>query len=215
MSLDKEIIDEFKQESGRLLKELHPVVEKLEEPFDVFPSDLMEEYALKIDGVMGVAKTIGMMHPTHLGLKRIGSIAELCKKLGYKAAELRNPILLPIFAAFWADTLEVIENLIDVLEDDEESTRVAKSFATILQGRLEWLSRKIVSIKKRPAMPGAVPLNNPSVNPSAELVDASEATEKPAVAEGFAPPTDAQTHEQKAAEVNQLDIDELMASLNM
>jgi len=143
MALDKEIIDGFKEESTELLTELVEVVEKLAEPTSDFPADLLAEYAQKVDRIMGAAKTMLMMEPEHLGLQRISGLTEICKRLGYSAAKSGKKDLVPIFAAFWADTLDVIEELLENLENLEKTKSIFNSFSKILINRLSWLSKKV------------------------------------------------------------------------
>ena len=141
--LDKDIIVDFQTEAKGLLKELTEVVEKLEEPGNAFPAQELEQFAQRIDRIMGAAQTLNQLDPQNEGLKRIGSIAQICKQLGYKAAEYKTAALIPLFAAFWADVLEVMEELIDSLEDDKGSRELAESFSSVLQKRLAWLGQKI------------------------------------------------------------------------
>ena len=141
--IDTDILDGFKEESNQLLGELEEVVERLEQRVAEFPTKLMEEFSQKIDRIMGAAKTIGLMDEQHQGLKRIGNIAEICKRLGYKAAESKNAALVPLFAAFWADTLEVLTELVESVADEAASQKLAQSFSSVLQKRLEWLSQKM------------------------------------------------------------------------
>lgn len=147
--LDQEIVDGFREETNQLMQELTDVVEKLEIKTKEFPTKLLEEFALKIDRIMGAAKTISLMEPNHQGLVRMGSLAEICKRLGYKAAEIKNPVVLPLFAAFWADVIEVIQDLIGVMHDDTKSDGISKAFGSVLQKRLEWLSKQITNLSPK------------------------------------------------------------------
>ena len=92
---------------------------------------------------MGAALTLVEIEPGHFGLEKIGKIAELCKSLGYKAAAAKNPKLLPIFASFWEDSLEVVDDLLINLEDHQKSKVICENFASIVQKRLEWLGEKL------------------------------------------------------------------------
>ena len=89
---------------------------------------------------MGTATTIAMMEPDQLGLVRVGKLAEICKHLGYQAAQKKEARVLPLFAAFWADTIEVLEQLIASLDNSAENAEVAENFSQVLQKRLEWLA---------------------------------------------------------------------------
>jgi hypothetical protein len=143
VSLDSDILNDFKGETNGLLAQLEVVTQALEDHQGDFPDALLEEFAQKIDRVMGAAKTLSLMDPAHQGLQRIGHLAEICKSIGYKAAEKRAVTLVPFFAAFWADTIEVIASLTATIEDAEKNAQIAKTFSEVLQKRLEWLGEKL------------------------------------------------------------------------
>ncbi len=141
--IDKDILTDFQAEAKGLIEELESIVETLEDGGDTFPSTELEQFAQKIDRIMGAAETLNQFDANHMGLKRIGAISRLCKGMGYKAAQLKSPELIPLFAAFWADTLEALTGLIDAVADEEKSKTLAGSFSQVVQGRLHWLSEKI------------------------------------------------------------------------
>jgi len=144
-NLDKDIVEGFRQESNALLAELIDVVDRIEMSKGEFPSKLLEEFSQKIDRIMGAAKTLVVSFGAHPGLERIGKLSELCKALGYQAASKKVTALLPLFAAFWAETIEVIQDLLAALEDSGRSEQIAKSFSAVLQKRLEWLAGKVAA----------------------------------------------------------------------
>lgn len=142
--MDEEILSGFKQESQEILVELEKLIELMEaNPQNPFEKEL-PEYSQKIDRIMGAAKTLSMEAPEHLGLKRIGAITALCKQLGYNAGLTKDPRLLPFFAAFFADTLEVLQELVGVVEDEAKSKEISQQYSSVLQKRLEWLASKVV-----------------------------------------------------------------------
>jgi len=141
--LDKEILTDFQTETATLLAELSKVVEQLEEASDTFPAAQLAEFSQKIDRVMGAAQTMSSLEAGHAGLERIGAIAQICKGLGYKALECKAVTLVPLFAAFWADTLDVLAELVETLGDDAANKAKAAAFASVLQNRLTWLSGKV------------------------------------------------------------------------
>lgn len=145
MSVDAEILNEFRAESKLLLDELEGIVEKLESfnSKSGFPDALLTEFAQKIDRIMGAVKTIALLAPDHQGFASIGKLAELCKTIGYKAAERKDVALLPIFSAFWADTIEVIQSLLACIEDEKKTKEISASFPPVLTQRLAWLKSKI------------------------------------------------------------------------
>lgn len=142
--LDPEILEAFKEESHQLMEELNVVVEKLEEwDGEQFPSALLEEFAGKIDRIMGTAKTLLETDPQNKGLALLGKLGELCKATGYKAAAAGFSPLIPIFAGFWADTVEVIEKVITHVEKNEETQKTAAQSGALLQNRLTWLAKQV------------------------------------------------------------------------
>ncbi|MEN9723962.1 MAG: hypothetical protein RJB38_1948 [Pseudomonadota bacterium] len=125
------------------MRELEENITRLETPDPQAYSNELNQFAQKIDRIMGAAQTLSLEAPGHLGLQRIGQIAALCKTLGYRAMTMNTLTLLPFFAAFWADTVEVLTELVDQSHDAEESTRIANSFSGVVLKRLEWLDSKL------------------------------------------------------------------------
>jgi len=144
--IDKEVLDGFREEALQLLGELEAITEALESAGAKFPAGELEQFAQKIDRIMGAAQTLNQLAPEHQGLQRVGAITQLCKSLGYKAAAAKASSLVPFFAAFWADTLEVLEELIENLDDDAKSKELAGAFANTLQNRLKWLGEKVQKV---------------------------------------------------------------------
>ncbi len=138
--LDKDILDGFRGESTSLISELNPVVEKIEESGETFPNESILEFSQKIDRVMGAAKTIAMMEPEHPGLISKGKLCELAKVIGYKAMQAKDNKMVPVLGAFFADTVETLQELVDALEDEVESAEITKNYEKITKGRLEWLA---------------------------------------------------------------------------
>lgn len=141
--IDEEILNEFKLESGQLLRDLSTLVEQLEAWAGEFPKAIVEEFAVKADRIMDASKTIGMLEPENKGFYRLGYVAQLCKYIGYKASQNATPQLTNILAAFWADAVEVLEELLNTVDKPEENEVVSKNFAVILQGRLKWLLNQV------------------------------------------------------------------------
>lgn len=146
--LDSEIVKGFQDETSQIVAELNSVVEGLEDAEGEFPAKLLEEFAQKIDRIMGTAKTLSVEAPSHQGLRLIGKLGEICKATGYKAAQGRVTLLLPVFAAFWADTIEVIDETVANLNDESKVNQLTQKFSPVLQKRLEWLARKVLEHAK-------------------------------------------------------------------
>ncbi len=148
MELDNEIVGIFKEEAKEVLTELEEVVEKLEESEGEFPRALLEDFANKTDRIMGTANTFYHQYPEHEVFKQLGNFGALCKATGYKAATLNHLGLIPIFAGFWADTLEIMSQMVENIENQESLTRISKESAPVLHKRLTWLVEQIVKINK-------------------------------------------------------------------
>lgn len=156
MNLDKEILEEFSKESNQLLVDLELVVDKLESWKGDFPDDLFKEFALKVDRIMGASKTLLQLEPTHRGLMEMGKVTEVCKFLGYKACENPNVQGVPVFSAFWADTVDYLKQLLANLETPEKYEDIVSTSGAFLLRRLDWLVNKV----KPPSAEQTVALKN-------------------------------------------------------
>lgn len=141
--LPEDILSEFINEANELLQQLSEVIQDLELEHEEFPSELLKVFAQRIDRIFGAAKTIALSDPDNPSLKAIGSIAETCKKIGYRAAEKKDLRLLPFFSAFWSDAVENIETLLVHIQDVEKSAQTVTQISNVLQGRLKWLEDKL------------------------------------------------------------------------
>ncbi len=97
---------------------------------------------------MGAAKTLSMLDPEHVGLVTISKYAELCKGIGYRAAQAENPAVEPLVISFWADVLENLQTLLRTLSDKEKSAEASKGFSEVLNSRLEWIASKLPPLPK-------------------------------------------------------------------
>lgn len=141
--LDASILNDFKEEANGLLTELNECVEELESPRTQFPVETLAKFSQRIDRIMGAAQTLQMMSGDHAGIARIASLSEMCKHLGYRATKANAPALIPLFAAFWADTIDLIGELIANLSDPTECEQIGVSQGKALLGRLQWLLGKV------------------------------------------------------------------------
>jgi len=138
LPLDPEILRDFQRETQRILGELEDVVDSLESGGTDFPEAGLKEFAQKVDRIMGAAKSLLVMDPGRKSLSRIAELAEICKTIGYQATALQRGSLIPLFTAFWADTIETMAALTAKLEDPE-----AIVDTSVLRKRLEWLAAKV------------------------------------------------------------------------
>lgn len=144
MELDKEILDDFRAESSALINELELLVNELEECDGiVFPEEQLKVFSQKIDRIMGVAKTLLSVVPGHEGMTFLANVSEMCKTMGYQAAALKRAKLVPIFAGFWAETVEVMQEVLEKLESEANTKVVIESRSALLQKRLSWLAEKV------------------------------------------------------------------------
>lgn len=148
MELDREIIGSFQEEANEIINSLRIVVEALEDHTGEFPKSLLEEFANKADRMMGAAKTFDTMYPGHKVFDQIGKFGELCKATGYKASVLNHQALVPIFAAFWADTLDILEELCQNVGDEDKIRNHSNNYIPLLQKRLTWLAKQVVELTK-------------------------------------------------------------------
>lgn len=147
MIIDKEIIDNFKQETNELLVGLNDIIEELEdtleEPDHEFPEKLLENFSQQIDRIMGAAATIAMMEPDHPAMTPITKLSELCKKMGYNAIAAKQSNAVNLFAAFWADVVEILSKIVNSFEEEDKVRQIVEKETPFLQKRLEWLYAKI------------------------------------------------------------------------
>ncbi len=146
--LDKEIINSFQEEANVLLEELRDVIDRLEETKNEFPKALLEEFGNKTDRIMGTAKTFSQMCPGQPVFIQMGKFCELCKVTSYKASTLNNVALIPIFTAFWADTIDILQDLVTHVESPQKVKEVTRGYVPVLQKRLVWLAEQIVILTK-------------------------------------------------------------------
>ena len=141
---DFDIIQHFQVEAYKLFDELDDLVEDLEE-HDAYPIEELEDFAQKIDRIMGSAETIHANDPEVAFVDSIAIICRLCKKIGYSAKNNPNAALLPIYSAFWADCLEVLGELTKSIKSPQNLADQTAYFTRTLQKRLEWLLEKLKS----------------------------------------------------------------------
>ena len=159
MTIDTEIIDSFKSEAKDILNELEAVIEELEEHTEGFPRNLIEDFGNKTDRIMGTANTFFAQYPEHEVFKQIGNFGALCKATGYKASTLNNSGLIPIFAGFWADTIEIMKELSENVDHPEKIVEINKKNAPLIHRRLTWLAEQIVKITKADPLADSAKIN--------------------------------------------------------
>lgn len=144
MELDAEILQDFRTESEGLMDELEAVVEDLEASDGAaFPDAKLKEFSQKIDRIMGAAKTLLSFAPGHPGITFIANVSEMCKTMGYQAVALQKTSLVPFFAGFLAETVEVMREVLVGLGEKDGAKAIVQAHSTQLEKRLKWLAEKV------------------------------------------------------------------------
>ncbi len=159
MTIDSEIIESFKAEAKVILTELEAVIDELEDNSESFPRALLEDFGNKTDRIMGTANTFYSQYPEHDVFKQIGNFGALCKATSYKASTLNHVGLIPIFAGFWADTIEIMKELCDNVDHSQKIIEINKKNAPLIQRRLTWLAEQIVKITKADPLADSAKIN--------------------------------------------------------
>ncbi|MFN3454421.1 MAG: hypothetical protein ACK41T_05620 [Pseudobdellovibrio sp.] len=147
MSIDKEILNDFYEESKGLIEELVDLLESMEGDFSQI--ERLCEYGNKIDRIMGTARSIALMAPPDHGLNLISDYTSLCKVVAYKAAEVKsNPKLYEVTVALLLDATEALEVLIPKLElpMDELKKCISPNFIE----RVRWVSGQFIKQTEAP-----------------------------------------------------------------
>lgn len=105
-----------------------------------FPAEELKEFAQKIDRVMGAAKNMGLESS---GIVFVAKVSEACKTMGYQAVALQRVNLVPIFAAFWAETIEILSEVVAGLTDPKATAARVGTHSSRLQSRLAWLASRV------------------------------------------------------------------------
>lgn len=144
--IDPEILAGFREETQGLLGELVQIVEGLEDP-QTGAASALTEFAQRIDRIMGAAKTLAQISPQDLLLPAIGAVTEICKSTGYEAARIGKGPLLPIFAAFWAEVLEIVAESLPLLDRPiSEQRQILQTEFVRIQKRMTWLSNQVSTL---------------------------------------------------------------------
>lgn len=144
--LDKAILDDFIKESLILVDQCIELLETCEgDPSEV---EKLNDFANRIDRVMGGAKSLALMlpatHPMHL----IGDYCAICKSVGYQGAQIQNnDQLYDVTVALLLDAVEMIKTLFDKLDKSVEELK--KVFSTTFLERLRWIAQRFEEIAKK------------------------------------------------------------------
>lgn len=147
-----EILTEFTVESKRLLSDMASALEVLEE--DPTQVEQFEFFGNYVDRMMGGAKSIAMGYAEDHAIHLIAKFCELCKAIGYKAAQTKNnQMLSQVVTALLLDATETLENMVSGL--NENSSQIEDVITSTFLDRLNWVLKHF-----DPNLRGSVAINS-------------------------------------------------------
>ncbi|WP_295905810.1 hypothetical protein [uncultured Bdellovibrio sp.] len=137
MSIDKEIVEDFVNESKSLIEELIDLLESIEGDFSQVQK--LADYGNNVDRIMGGAKSLAMMAPPDHALHMISDYAALCKAVGYKASQITdNEQFYDVCVALLLDATETLSVLLNNIE--KEGKVLKETIPQAFIERLRWVS---------------------------------------------------------------------------
>lgn len=135
-----EIVVDFKEESKELIGQLNQILAECEGNFD--KRIRLEEYGQIVDRIMGGSKSLAMVFDDTTHIDKIGSYAELCKLVGYKASQIENNVpFYDIVVGLLMDATEMLEEISNSLATPQEKDIKDLLSKTFLE-RLQWVSQQ-------------------------------------------------------------------------
>lgn len=135
--MDEEILGFFKEESLELVERMTEILEEVEENLE--ENQKLEEYGQLVDRIMGAAKSLGIQEGDE-DFKHISSYSELCKLIGYKAAQLKeNSEFCNIVVAFLLDATDMLEKYISSVGEKKDMNELHSS---VFLERLRFIADK-------------------------------------------------------------------------
>lgn len=139
MSIDKEIVEDFVNESKSLIEELIDLLESIEGDFSQVQR--LADYGNNVDRIMGGAKSLALMVPPDHALHMISDYAALCKAVGYKASQIQdNEQFYDICVALLLDATETLEVLLRNIH--KEGALIRETIPQAFIDRLRWVSNQ-------------------------------------------------------------------------
>tara|TARA_B100000749_G_scaffold280875_1_gene279594 strand:+ start:44043 stop:44567 length:525 start_codon:yes stop_codon:yes gene_type:complete len=133
-----EIIEEFKLESIGLVEELMDILDDIEGQFE--DRNQLENYGQVVDRIMGGAKSLAMSLEESGHLEQVGNYAELCKLVGYKAAQIEeNEQFYDIVHGLLFDATEMLMLMVRTYNTDSEKD-IKELLSTTFLDRLKWVN---------------------------------------------------------------------------
>jgi chemotaxis protein histidine kinase CheA len=139
MSLDKEIVEEFLNESKSLIDDLVDLLESIEGDFSQVKK--LADYGNNVDRIMGGAKSLALMAPPEHAIHLIADYSALCKAVGYKASQITdNEKFFDICVAILLDATETLQELLNKIYED--ISQLKEEIPEAFLERLRWVSQQ-------------------------------------------------------------------------
>ncbi|MGZ3768906.1 MAG: hypothetical protein ACXVCP_04105 [Bdellovibrio sp.] len=139
MSIDKEIVEDFINESKTLIEEMQDLLESIEG--DYSQVSRLADYGNSVDRIMGGSKNLALLVSADHALHMISDYTALCKVVGYKASQIKNnQQLFDICVALLLDATETLDTLLDNL--DKEAKTLRDTIPQAFIERLRWISNQ-------------------------------------------------------------------------
>ena len=137
----KSLLDDFTSESKDIISSLQNLIGELET--GTRSSTEFAQFAQRIDGIMGCAKTLGIdgLPGIEIPLAAVGNLSEGCKSVGYKASQIKDPGLSRLVASFFAEALELLDEAIDDLRNG--TAEVDSELALKIRDRINWIGTQM------------------------------------------------------------------------
>lgn len=133
-----EIVEEFKLESIDLVKELIDILETIEDSFE--ERHRLEQYGQVVDRIMGGARSLAVAVDSPDHLNQVGTYAELCKLVGYKASQISDNVqFFNVVHGLLMDATEMLMQMIVTFGTDKEKN-IKESLSTTFLDRLKWIN---------------------------------------------------------------------------
>lgn len=137
--IDKEIVEDFVNESKTLIESMIDLLEGIEGDFSQVQK--LADYGNSVDRIMGGAKNLSLMAPKDHALHMISDYAALCKAVGYKASQIKNnEQFYDVCVALLLDASETLDSLLERIHEDENVLKETIPQAFI--ERLRWVSHQ-------------------------------------------------------------------------
>lgn len=131
-----DITTEFVSEARNIVKDLYKHLELAEEGLDQRQN--LEVFGQMVDRILGSAKTLAVTEPTVSLYQEIGSLAELCKIVGYRGSQIdKNENFYNVVVALLLDATEMLEVMIEGVGGSGSGDR---GLSGTFLDRLKWVA---------------------------------------------------------------------------